>query len=125
MCSMAGKRILIIEDDSVLRNLYVTKFRADGFEVSTADDGLDGIEKINAAKPDLVICDIRMPKADGFEVLRTFPKPPRAFQIILLTNFDQVDYRENASKMGAEGYFVKKDMTLGTLIGAVKKLLKE
>ncbi len=119
---MAKGKILIAEDDAVLRNLYVKKFNMEGYETRTAEDGEQAIALIKAEKPDLLICDIHMPKVDGFQVLKEFPRASRSFPIIMLTNFDQADFKLRAQELGADDYFVKKDMTIRSLVEMVEKL---
>lgn len=119
---MPKGNILIAEDDAVLRNLYVKKFTMEGYQTRTAENGEEAIASIKAAQPDLLICDIHMPKVDGFQVLKEFPRASRSFPIIVLTNFDQGDFKLRAQELGADDYFVKKDMTIKSLVEMVEKL---
>ncbi len=119
---MSKGNILIAEDDAVLRNLYVKKFTTEGYEVQTAEDGEQAIAAIKAKEPSLLICDIHMPKVDGFQVLKEFPKESRKFPAIMLTNFDQADFKLRAQELGADDYFVKKDMTIKSLVQMVERL---
>jgi two-component system, OmpR family, response regulator VicR len=119
---MAKGDILIAEDDAVLRSLYEKKFSVEGYEVRTAQDGEQALAEIRKQKPDLLICDIHMPKVDGFQVLKEFPRDKRDFPIIMLTNFDQGDFKLRAQELGADDYFVKKDMTIRSLVEMVEKL---
>ena len=121
---MPKTSILIAEDDAVLRNLYEKKFSLEGFTVRTAADGEEAVKLINETKPDLLICDIHMPKQDGFQVLSSFSRKDRQFPVIMLTNFDQAEFKLKALELGADDYFVKKDMTMRTLVDMVKRLLK-
>ncbi|TSC58520.1 MAG: two-component system, NtrC family, response regulator AtoC [Candidatus Peregrinibacteria bacterium Greene0416_19] len=120
---MPNTHILVAEDDAVLRNLYVKKFTAAGFQVRIAEDGQKTIDEIMKETPALLLLDIHMPKADGFEVMKQFPKPDRTFPIILLTNFDQEEFKVRAEELGADDYFVKKDMTIRSLVEMVQRLL--
>lgn len=121
MCLMTKGKILIAEDDAVLRSLYVKKFNMDGYDVVTAEDGEQALKLIQEQKPGMVVLDIHMPKMDGFQVLQQFPKNTRQFPIIMLTNFDQSDFKLRAQELGADDYFVKKDMTIHTLVDMVNK----
>ena len=116
--------ILIAEDDPVLRNLYVKKFSLNGFGVRTAEDGELTVSEITKKAPDLLLLDIHMPKMDGFQVMERFPKASRTFPIILLTNFDQTNFKIRAGELGADDYFVKKDMTIRSLLEMVQRLLE-
>ena len=119
---MSKGDILIAEDDAVLRSLYVKKFTMEGYDVRTAADGEEVIAEIRKRKPSLLICDIHMPKVDGFQVLKEFPRQDRGFPVIMLTNFDQSDFKVRAQELGADDYFVKKDMTIRSLVQMVERL---
>lgn len=116
--------ILVAEDDAVLRSLYEKKFALEGFGTRCAVDGEEVIRMIKEKTPTLLLLDIHMPKVDGFQILREFPKATRAFPIIMLTNFEQAEFKLKALELGADDYFVKKDMTMRTLVEMVKRLLK-
>ncbi|MEK7591686.1 MAG: response regulator [Patescibacteria group bacterium] len=120
---MARGNILIAEDDPVLRNLYVKKFTIAGFAIRTAENGEETIQKVLEQAPDLLLLDIHMPKIDGFGVLEKFPKEERGFPVILLTNFEEEKYKERGRELGADDYFVKKDMTIRSLLNMVERLL--
>ena len=122
---MTKTSILVAEDDAVLRSLYEKKFIVEGFSVRTASDGEETEKIIAEQPPDLLLLDIHMPKVDGFQVLQQFPKGKRTFPIIMLTNFDQADFKLRAMELGADDYFVKKNMTMRTLTQMVKNLLKQ
>lgn len=120
---MARGNILIAEDDSVLRNLYVKKFSIAGFSIRTAVDGEETIKAIQEQAPDILILDLHMPKVDGFAVLEKFPKENRKFPVIILTNFEEEKYKERGKALGADDYFVKKDMTIRSLLDMAERLL--
>lgn len=117
--------ILIAEDDVVLRDLYVKKFAANGYKIRTAANGEEAIAMINQEAPDAMIADIHMPRMDGFELLKKYPKNARNFPIILLTNFDHADFKLRALELGADDFFVKKDMTIRSLLEMVERLVPE
>ncbi|MDO8648410.1 MAG: response regulator [Candidatus Peregrinibacteria bacterium] len=118
------RSILIAEDDAMLRGLYAKKFSYAGYEIRTAADGEEALKMLSEQKPDLFICDIRMPKVDGFGVLEKWPRSSRTFPIIVLTNFDQEDYRKRGEELGMDGYFVKKNMTIHSLLDMAETLLR-
>jgi DNA-binding response OmpR family regulator len=120
---MPKGKILVAEDDAVLRSLYVKKLSMEGFDVQTAEDGLQAVDMARKDPPSLIICDIHMPKADGFQVLKELPKADRKYPIILLTNFDQSDFKLRAQELGADDYFVKKDMTMRKLLEMIMRLM--
>lgn len=120
---MAKGNILIAEDDPVLRNLYIRKFTVAGFDLRTAENGQQALDAIQQQEPDLVALDIHMPVMDGFEVLKRLPPERRRFPIILLTNFADAETHDRGKELGADDYFVKKDMTIRTLIDMVDRLI--
>lgn len=118
-----AKDILIAEDDPVLRNLYIKKFSVAGFMVRAVEDGELAVNEITTRPPDILILDIHMPKMDGFQVLEKFPKATRTFPVIMLTNFADENSRNRGKELGADDYFIKKDMTIRSLLEMVEKLV--
>jgi len=120
------KKILIIEDDSFLSEMYSTKLTQDGFEVEVAIDGEQGLEKIKSVKPDLVLLDIVLPKMDGFEILENTKKDKELqdIPIILLTNLGQKNEIEKGLSLGADEYIIKAHFTPTAVVAKVKEVLK-
>ena len=124
MCLMAKSTILIVEDDTVLRDLYLRKFSPEVYDVRMAGNGQEALELIAKSRPDLVLLDINMPVLDGFGFLEKLPREQRSFPIVILTNFDDQANRDRGAKLGIDDYFVKKDMTIKSLVTMVEKLLE-
>lgn len=120
---MSKANILIAEDDLVLRSLYEKKFSMSGYQIRAVADGQETIDAIEAQPPEILLLDIHMPKVDGFQVLQRYPRATRTFQIILLTNFGEPEYKLRGLELGADDYFVKKDMTIRSLLEMVERLL--
>lgn len=120
------KKILIIEDDSFLSEMYSTKLTQDGFEVEVAIDGEQGLEKIKSVKPDLVLLDIVLPKMDGFEILENTKKDKELqdIPIILLTNLGQKNEIEKGFSLGADECIIKAHFTPTAVVAKVKEVLK-
>ena len=120
------KTILIIEDDKFLRELIVQKLIKEGYKISEAVDGEDGIKKIKEEKPDLVLLDLILPGIDGFEILSRMKEDPSLAQIIviILSNLGQKDDVERGLKLGAVDYLIKAHFTPGEIIDKVKNALK-
>jgi len=120
------KKILIIEDDSFLSEMYSTKLIQEGFETEIAVDGEQGIDKIKNIKPDLVLLDIVLPKMDGFEILESVKKDPefKNIPIILLTNLGQKNEIEKGLSLGADEYIIKAHFTPTAVVAKVKEILK-
>lgn len=119
------REILIAEDDPILREAYRRVFASrTPFAIRTAENGEIAVEMIRQKAPDLLICDFMMPKRDGRWVLEQFPRDSREFPVIMLTNMEDPETRKICADLGMDGYLIKKDMTLHSLIEMSEKLLK-
>jgi CheY-like chemotaxis protein len=119
------RTILIAEDDPYLREAYLRRFARTSFSVRTAHDGEEAVAMIQEQTPDLLICDIMMPGKDGWWVLSQLPKKKRLFPVIMLTNLEDDETQEQCKRNAVDGYLVKKDMSLKTLVETAEHLLKE
>lgn len=117
--------ILIAEDDPVLRNLYVKKFSVSGFPIRAVEDGEQALAALQERFPQVLVLDIHMPKVDGFQVLEQYPKNKRSFPVVMLTNFADEKSRERGADLGADEYFIKKDMTIKSLLEMVDRVYAE
>lgn len=117
--------ILIAEDDPVLRNLYVKKFTVEGYDIRAVEDGEQAIAALQDKSPHVLILDIHMPKVDGFQVLEQYPKNKRTFPVIMLTNFADEQSRERGKDLHADEYFIKKDMTIKSLLEMVDRVFAD
>ena len=122
-----AKAILIIEDDKFLRELFVRKLIKEGFKVSEAIDGEEGLKKIKEEKPDLVLLDLILPGIDGFEILSRLKEESilSTIPVIILSNLGQREEIEKGLKLGAKDYLVKALFTPGEIIDKIKAYLKE
>lgn len=126
MCRMASSyHFLIVEDDPVLRDLYVRKFARTEHTIATAQNGQVALQMIEDKPPDLLILDLNMPVMDGYSVLERLPREERTFPIVVITNFDDEQSRSRAKSFGIDGYYVKKDMTIQSLVDMINDLLKK
>lgn len=117
--------ILLIDDESLVRNLYKIKLEMSDFEVETASDGLDGLEKARELRPDLILLDIIMPRLNGLDVLREIKNDPQlmGIPVVMLTNLDGSEYKKECSHVGAAGFIVKSIGTPNHVLQEVKKIL--
>jgi len=122
---MAKFDLIIAEDDLVLRDLYIRKLDKNLYDVRTAENGQVALDLIRAKKPDLLLLDIGMPIMDGFEVLEKLSAGERTFPVIILTNMADQANREKGMKFNVADFFVKKDMTIKSLIEMIEKQLKK
>jgi DNA-binding response OmpR family regulator len=121
-----AKKILIVEDDKFLRELIVKKLVKEGYEISEAVDGEEGVKKIKEEKPDLVLLDLILPGIDGFEVLSRTKEDPALSQIpvIILSNLGQKEDVERGLGLGAIDYLIKAHFTPGEIIEKIRAILK-
>src|ERR1043166_1309632 len=97
------KKIVVVDDQPVLANIYRTKFAAEGFHVDVATDGEAALEVIQRAKPDLVLLDLMLPKIKGVDVLRTLRANPsfKALPVLVFSSSAQPSLMEEAWAAGA------------------------
>jgi len=100
-------KILIVEDEKSMREVLKILLEGEGYEVTTASDGLEGISLIEKDIFDLIITDMKMPKADGFEVLKRIKEISPDTIVIMITAFGNTDTAIEAMKMGAYDYITK------------------
>ena len=120
------KKILIIEDEEVLLEVLANKLKKEGYEVSIAKDGEEGLRKFKEEKPALVLLDIIMPKMGGFEVLREAIKDPSLAKIpvIVISNSGQPVEIEEALKLGAKDYLIKAEFSPEEVVQRITENLK-
>lgn len=119
-----NKKILIVDDESGVRQILNGSLSKLHFEVIEAEDGLQAVEMIHSELPDLVLLDIFMPKMDGFGVLgevKVNQKNP--IPIIVLTNYDEPKDIEKCKKLGAIDYMVKSNLTLKEIMTKIMSIL--
>lgn len=122
----SAKKILVIEDDTVTRNLFLKGLEAEGFNTIGAQNGCVGIQQAREYLPDLVICDIMMPDMDGYSVLTTLREDPLTAIIpfIFLTGSDTKAEVRKAMELGADDYLTKPS-TLDELLRAIAARLQK
>lgn len=122
------KKILIVDDDTFLLDMYAFKFSQNNFEVYTASGGLQAVEKLkDGLNPEIILLDIIMPDMDGFEMLQKINNDnlsPDSVKIILSNKSQQSDIDQGIS-LGASGYIVKANSTPGEVIEQVAEILSK
>ena len=122
------KKILIVDDDSFLLDMYALKFSQNNFEVYTAPSGTQVLEKLKGGlRPDVMLMDIIMPEMDGFEMLAEINVQnlcPNCVKIVLSNKSEQKDIDEG-NRLGVAGYIVKANSTPAEVIDQVIKILEE
>lgn len=123
----ANTKVLIVDDDEFLLEMYALKFKESGFEVDIAANGKKALAKIQEFKPDVVLLDVVMPAMDGFEVLQEIRSKKLApdARILMLTNLGQKEDTERGLALGADDYVVKAHFTPTEVVGKVRSLLAD
>ncbi len=116
-------RILFVEGESDLALIVADTLRQQGYEVATAADGVQGLERFRAEGADIVVADVMMPRMDGFAMAREIRKASPAAPLLFLTAKNTVDDVEKGFGIGADDY-LKKPFELRELIVRIKALLR-
>ena len=124
---MENKKILIVEDDDFLLQMYVTKLELEGFQVASAVDGMKGLRLAKKDKPDLILLDLQLPEISGFEVLEDLKHNDTTKQIpvLILTNFSQKEDIDRCLNLGASDYLIKAHFVPSEVISKIKDILQE
>ena len=106
---MTSNRILVVDDEPFILRALVFILKKEGYEVQSAMDGEQALEKVAAERPEIVFLDVMMPKKDGYEVCRSIKADPSlaGTHVILLTAKGQAKDREKAAEVGADEYITK------------------
>jgi DNA-binding response OmpR family regulator len=124
--SVAGKRVLIVEDDEMLSSLSTMRFTKAGFTVALAKDGNECLAALtHDPLPDIVLLDIIMPGKNGFDVLREMHSDARLAKVpvVVFSNFSQEHDVELAKSLGAKEFFVKSKMTLREVVDRIGEMV--
>lgn len=121
-------KILLVEDDAILVEMYQAKFELEGHEVHVATNGEECLEVLEHYVPELILLDILMPKLNGFHVLKEIKKKPnlRQIPVILLTNLGEAEVdmnQELATALGVNDYLIKSHHTPDEVVDKVMKTL--
>lgn len=121
-----NKKILIIEDDTYLADIYSKKLSAEGFEVSTVKNGNVGLKIVKKTMPDLIILDLLLPTKSGVEVLRTLKADEKYknIPVIITSNLSEKTTVDECLALGAVDFIIKVHINLSELVIRVKKAIK-
>ena len=124
---MEKKKVLIIEDELNIRDVYAEVLKEANFDVVEASDGHTVMEMARAGNWDLMLLDIMLPKRDGLEILSEVKKVEvlKSKPIILLTNLGRDSIVKEGYSLGASGYLIKSEINPDDVVCAVRKLLDE
>lgn len=120
--SAAQKKILLVEDDEALAEVYKSRLEIEGFETDLAINGEDALVEAKSFKPDLILLDVMMPKISGFDVLDILRNTPETanIHVIMLTALSQPKDKERAQNLGVDDYLVKSQVVIGDVVERVR-----
>ena len=118
-------KIAIIEDDSVINQMYRMKFEADGFDVQVADNGKSGIELVEKYQPDIILLDLQMPEMNGDQALARIRSKDwgKNIPVIILTNLGAEESPKELKELNIHSYIVKAEFTPSQVVARVKEVL--
>lgn len=118
-------KLMLVEDDNNLREIYEARLQAEGYTIVSAHDGEEALVVAKAEKPDLIISDVMMPKISGFEMLDILRNTEelKDTKVIMLTALGQSDDQQRADRLGADRYLVKSQVTLEDIVKVAHELL--
>jgi DNA-binding response OmpR family regulator len=118
-------KILLVEDDINLRDIYSARFGAENYEIVTASDGEEALATAVRERPDLIVLDVMMPKISGFDVLDILRSTPETkdTKIIMMTALSQDSDKARGESLGVNKYLIKSQVTLEDVVSTVKEVL--
>lgn len=121
----AGKKVLIVEDDFFIRDLYEMQVKKMGYQVITAGNGEEGVNKAKTERPDLLLTDLMLPKFDGISIVKTFKSDPTlaAIPCIIVTNLEDSTKEKEALAAGASAYLLKIKNTPSKIVQVIKSYI--
>lgn len=118
-------KIMLVEDDNSLREIYSIRLVAEGYEVVSAGDGEEALAMAVQERPDLVLSDVMMPKISGFDMLDILRSTPETknIRVIMMTALSSEDQRQRGESLGADKYLVKSQVGIEDVINAVHEVM--
>ena len=118
-------KIMVVEDDAALREIYSIRITAEGYDVVSAGDGEEALAVAVREKPDLILSDVMMPKISGFDMLDILRSTPETanIKVIMMTALSADDQRERGERLGADRYLVKSQVGIEDVINAIHEVL--
>ena len=120
-------KILLVEDDQSLREIYGIRLTAEGYEIVPAGDGEEALAVAVRERPDLIISDVMMPKISGFDMLDILRSTPETkdIKVIMMTALSSDDQRERGESLGADRFLVKSQVGIEDVVNAVHEVLDQ
>jgi CheY-like chemotaxis protein len=120
--SSGMKKVLLVEDDNNLADVYSTRLEAEGFDIQRVPNGEDALASALQYKPDLILLDVMMPKVSGFDVLDILRNTPETskVKIVMLTALGQDSDQQRAKDLGVDDYLVKSQVVIADVVDRIK-----
>lgn len=120
-------KVMLVEDDKSLREIYSIRLVAEGYDIVSASDGEEGLALAVKEKPDLIIADVMMPKISGFDMLDILRSTPETagVKVIMMTALSSDDQRQRGEALGANRYLVKSQVGIEDVVNTVHELLED
>jgi DNA-binding response OmpR family regulator len=127
MPSPLSARLLLVDDDDALAEMYALQLTASGFHVTTARSGAEALALVVDTTPDLIYLDLGLPGMPGLEVLERLRRAPNTAEVpvVILTNFSEPEMMQRGRELGAQDYLVKVDTPPALLAAAARKWVPE
>ena len=120
-------KVMVVEDDAALREIYSIRITAEGYEVVSAGDGEEALAVAVREKPDLIVADVMMPKISGFDMLDILRNTPETtnIRIIMMTALSTEEQRARGESLGCDRYLVKSQVGIEDLINTIHEVLND
>ena len=124
---MKDSKILVVEDDSFLLQMYATKLETEEYKVFTASTGGEALRLVEKEDIDLILLDLNLPEVDGFNVLEELKSNSKTkhIPVLVLTNFSQKEDIDRCLDLGAEDFLIKAHFVPAEVIEKIKKIIKK
>ncbi|MDO4526753.1 MAG: response regulator [Candidatus Saccharibacteria bacterium] len=118
-------KVMVVEDDAALREIYSIRITAEGYDVVSASDGEEALAVAVREKPDLILSDIMMPKISGFDMLDILKNTPETanIKVIMMTALSADDQRSRGERLGCDRYLVKSQVGIEDVVNAIHDVL--
>ena len=125
MSELSSKKVLIVEDESFLKDLLSMKFSSEGVDLVHADDGEEALKRAREEKPDVILLDLVLPDMNGFDVLKKVKTDPEtaSIPVVVLSNLGQEGDVEKGKTLGADEFLIKANFSLDEVIVKVRAVL--
>ncbi len=118
-------KVMVVEDDASLREIYSIRITAEGYDVVSAGDGEEALAVAVREKPDLILSDVMMPKISGFDMLDILRSTPETanIKVVMMTALSAEDQRQRGERLGADRYLVKSQVGIEDVINVIHEVL--